>query len=81
MNKNNHREPWETGYIECLKLLTRREIEVLELIGQGYTYKEATEALIVSVHTIHSHVKAIKKKLGVAGYRGLGAWYRENWEE
>lgn len=78
---SNREEQKEIGYIEALKLLTPREIEVLELIGQGFTYNEAAEKLTLSIHTIHTQVKTIKHKLDIDGYRGLVRWYRENREE
>jgi len=65
------------GYVEALEALSPREIEVLELIGKGYTYKQAAAKLALSVHTIHTHVKHIKEKLRINGYRGLVPWYRK----
>lgn len=70
----------ERAYVEALKILTPREIEVLELIGKGYTCKHVAERLNLSVYTVQTHVKVIKRKLSVSGYRGLVVWYRENWE-
>jgi len=45
--------------------LSSREIEVLELLAQGKTNKEAGEVLHLSHHTVHSHRKNIMKKLKV----------------
>ncbi|SHE31184.1 regulatory protein, luxR family [Fodinibius roseus] len=70
----------ESVYIEALKILTPREIEVLELIGKGYTCKHVAEKLNLSVYTVQTYVKVIKRKLSVKGYRGLVLWYHKNWE-
>jgi DNA-binding NarL/FixJ family response regulator len=45
--------------------LTPREYEVLELLSQGYLYKEIAGALGVSYETVHSHVRRIYEKLHV----------------
>ena len=45
--------------------LSTREVEVLELLAQGKTNKEAGEILHLSHHTVHSHRKNIMKKLKV----------------
>lgn len=48
-----------------LAVLTQREREVLELLGQGLTNKEMAEALVISENTIKRHMKAIFAKLEV----------------
>ncbi len=45
MNKTKSQHKIERGYIKALKKLTPREIEVLELTGQGYTSKEISAQL------------------------------------
>lgn len=45
--------------------LTRREIDVLKMFSRGLSYREASEALSISAHTIGDHVKAIHRKLRV----------------
>jgi len=80
MNNQNERDN-QYRYHEVLKTLSPREIEVLELIGQGYTSQQAADVLNLSVHTVRTYVKKIKKKLKVDGYRGLVPWYRKNWPE
>ena len=44
-------------------LLTERELEVLQLLGEGLTKREIASTLFVSHSTIHSHTKAIYRKL------------------
>jgi predicted ATPase/class 3 adenylate cyclase/DNA-binding CsgD family transcriptional regulator len=45
--------------------LTEREVEVLRLVTQGLTNAQIAEQLIVSPHTVHTHVRSIHSKLGV----------------
>jgi two-component system response regulator NreC len=59
--------------------LSRRELEVLKLIGRGHTNAEIANQLYLSVRTVESHRARIQQKLGrtgraelVAHARGLG---------
>ncbi len=45
--------------------LSERELEVLQLMAQGLTYREIGEHLFVSVNTVRYHVKNLYGKLGV----------------
>ena len=45
--------------------LTRRELEVLVKMSQGYTQKEIAEQLFVSPYTVNSHAQHIYEKLDV----------------
>ena len=47
--------------------LTEREREVLAALSDGYSYKEVAARLVVSSHTVHTHVKNIYEKLQVSG--------------
>lgn len=48
---------------EPLEPLSARELEVLQLVVQGYTNREMAAALVVSAETIKSHVANILSKL------------------
>jgi DNA-binding NarL/FixJ family response regulator len=48
--------------------LTERELEVLQLLGQGLPNKEIADRLVISQRTVKFHVSAILSKLG-AGNR------------
>jgi DNA-binding NarL/FixJ family response regulator len=48
-----------------LRVLTRREIEVLELLVDGMTNKEIADALFVTHNTVKRHLKSIFSKLEV----------------
>jgi predicted ATPase/DNA-binding CsgD family transcriptional regulator len=45
--------------------LTLREAEVLQLIAAGLTDAQVADRLVLSVRTVHSHVRSIYRKLGV----------------
>jgi len=45
--------------------LTAREVEVLRLLAQGLTDAQIAEQLVLSLHTIHAHLRTIYSKLGV----------------
>lgn len=46
--------------------LSEREIEVVRLFAAGLTKREVAGRLYVSFNTVHSHAKAIYRKLGAA---------------
>jgi predicted ATPase/DNA-binding CsgD family transcriptional regulator len=46
--------------------LTDREVEVLRLVAQGLTDPQVAEQLVISPHTVNSHLKAIYGKIGVS---------------
>jgi DNA-binding NarL/FixJ family response regulator len=46
--------------------LTAREVEVLRLVAQGLTDAQVAEKLVISPHTVNSHLKAIYGKIGVS---------------
>jgi DNA-binding CsgD family transcriptional regulator len=46
--------------------LSRAEAAVAHLLLQGLKYREAATRLGVSLHTVHSHVKAVHRKAGVS---------------
>lgn len=45
--------------------LTAREKEVLDLLVEGYLYKEIADQLEISGHTVHFHIRHIYSKLQV----------------
>jgi DNA-binding NarL/FixJ family response regulator len=61
--------------------LSRRELEVLDLVAQGLTNRTIATRLVLSEHTVNRHVANILRKLGLssraaaaslAGRHGLG---------
>jgi DNA-binding CsgD family transcriptional regulator len=57
-----------------LDQLTRREREVLRLIGSGYTYKETGVRLHISARTVETHVSAVLRKLQLSSRHELSRW-------
>lgn len=58
--------------LDCLPVqLSKREIEVLQLVVQGKSSKMIAEELFVSYHTINTHRKNIIKKVGVSNVSEL----------
>jgi DNA-binding NarL/FixJ family response regulator len=53
------------GVPEALRVLTERELEVLELIVRGRTNDEIARHLVVSEATVKTHVNRILAKLGL----------------
>lgn len=45
--------------------LTKRELQVIELLGEGLYNKEIAELLFISEKTVKNHVSSIFKKIGV----------------
>ena len=45
--------------------LTKRELELLELLSKGYRYKEIADKLFISQDTVRSHIRNIYVKLHV----------------
>lgn len=58
-----HRRPVAAGEW-AFPTLTRREVEVLDLIAAGHSNSEIAEALVVSQKTARNHVSSILTKLG-----------------
>ncbi len=48
-------------------VLTAREIEVLQMIGQGLGNKETAQRLFLSEKTVKNHLMNIFRKLDVSG--------------
>jgi len=65
-------------YVEVLKMLSPREIEVLEKVAEGYTSPEIGEELHISKQTVKKHRENIRGKLELQGYRGLFQWCRKH---
>ncbi len=51
--------------VETAEHLTKRELEILDLLGAGKTYQQISDALFISLGTTQSHIKNIYRKLHV----------------
>lgn len=61
------------GLADALPRLSPREAEVLACIRQGYSNEEIAQLLVVSLHTVKTHVSKILTKTGVRSRHQLAA--------
>lgn len=54
-------------YNDSLKMLTPRETDVLQMVGEGYSSKEIAQSFGLSVRTIDAHRSNIMRKLKLRG--------------
>jgi ATP/maltotriose-dependent transcriptional regulator MalT len=54
--------------------LTRREIEVLQLVAKGLSNPAIAERLVLSEHTVHRHVANILTKLSLPSRAAAATW-------
>jgi DNA-binding NarL/FixJ family response regulator len=62
---------------EELDRLSARELEVMQLIARGYTYKEAARELFISARTVETHISAVLRKLQLSNRHELTRWAAE----
>lgn len=56
--------------------MTRREREVIELIGEGLSNKEIAQRLNIAAHTVKSHVRNVMEKLALHTRLQIAAFAR-----
>lgn len=66
------------GRNPALRLLTRRQLEVVRLIAQGKPNAEIATMLGMSENTVRIHVSAILKTLGLANRTQAALWATQN---
>ncbi len=54
--------------------LTRRELEIAELVGRGLTSRQIAEVLHIAERTAENHVQHILTKLGFQNRSQIAAW-------
>ncbi|NHA06141.1 response regulator transcription factor [Mucilaginibacter sp. HC2] len=50
-------------YIEKVKKFTKREMEVLTLIGEGFSTKRIAQELFISINTVETHRRHLLEKM------------------
>ena len=58
--------------------MTRREREVIELIGEGLSNKEIAQRLNIASHTVKSHVRNVMEKLALHTRLQIAAYVRRD---
>jgi DNA-binding NarL/FixJ family response regulator len=58
-------------------VLTRRELEVAELVTRGLSNRAIAESLVISPRTVDGHVEHILTKLAFTGRSQIAAWMTE----
>ena len=61
--------------LSALRLLTRREAEVLAMTSRGFTNEQVGARLAVTVHAVKFHLASIYRKLGVTNRTEAAAVY------
>ncbi len=67
---NGAKEIEQTG-LKKTQELTKRELEILKLVAEGFSTKEISEQLFIAVRTTETHRKALMTKLEVNNVAGL----------
>ncbi|SIQ33543.1 response regulator transcription factor [Mucilaginibacter lappiensis] len=52
-------------YIEKVRKFTKREMEVLTLIGEGFSTKRIAQELFISINTVETHRRHLLEKMEV----------------
>ncbi|MDR0368534.1 MAG: LuxR C-terminal-related transcriptional regulator, partial [Bacteroidales bacterium] len=57
--------PFAESKDEITNRLTKREIEILKLVKDGFLSKEISDKLSISLHTVNTHRQRVLEKLRV----------------
>lgn len=68
----------EAGIARVNKTLTRRELELVQMVATGLRNKQIAEKLAIAEGTVKMHLHSIYEKLGVTGRVELSNWARDN---
>jgi DNA-binding CsgD family transcriptional regulator len=61
----------ENEKLTQLQFLSKRELQVAQLVNRGYTNAEIADQLSVSIHTIHTHRRNMLQKMNVKDFLEL----------
>ncbi|NLY11035.1 MAG: response regulator transcription factor [Firmicutes bacterium] len=62
----------------CSEILNQRQIEVLDLVAQGFEYVEVGRRLFISERTVKYHMGKIKEALQLSNHAQVVAWAWEH---
>jgi DNA-binding NarL/FixJ family response regulator len=68
---STHSHPEEKRDAAAGQQLTKREMEVLRYIAEGYTNRQIAEALFLSFRTVNTHRANLMQKLNIHDTAGL----------
>ena len=68
----------ESNGAELLQKLTRRELEILQLVSGGRSNRQVAQILWVADQTVKFHLANVYRKLGVRSRFEAAKWAREN---
>jgi len=71
-------KPAAAGSASCAELLSKREMEVLKLVGQGKNNQEIAHALYLSEGTVKNYVTQIMSKLEMRDRIQAALWAQQN---
>ncbi len=72
---SGHRDGAKDDVLDDVRM-TRREREVIELIGEGLSNKEIAQRLNIAAHTVKSHVRNVMEKLALHTRLQIAAYSR-----
>jgi predicted ATPase/DNA-binding SARP family transcriptional activator/DNA-binding CsgD family transcriptional regulator len=70
-------EPEQTPVSEPTGALTRREKEIAALVAQGLTNRQIASRLMLSEHTVATHIRNTLKKLGLHSRTQIAVYFTE----
>lgn len=56
-----------------------RQLEVAELLAEGYSNQEIADLLYISINTVHNLIQQIKFKLRLDNTREIASWYNKTY--
>jgi two-component system NarL family response regulator len=77
MERGDRQGEGEERTLEDVRM-TRREREVIDLIGEGLSNKEIAQRLNIAAHTVKSHVRNVMEKLTLHTRLQIAAYSRRH---
>lgn len=65
LNRIHRQEAFRIKHYGQFAALTKRELEIIQLITEGKNNPKIAETLFISRHTVEQHRKNINRKLGI----------------